>query len=675
MEPDAKLQFIPEPEPKQEIVVLLATPGMRDGPASPLVRLVREFEPYWRSAYPPPIICAVEGAYRAILRSGSLRGYPKFYCLPPGFRGALVYASDFVITYAMDDPDDVDKIDNHPVRVFYLIDPADPTSVYSETIALKRDCVVAGKTFLATRSAAAEWLTLQWYRQALRQSKENLAPWCLTCTEIQALADRLGPDGKHKLGIALVAHDRKKTHLLDFAFRHFDYLNNHYSVRYATGTTGTLLNGQKPPRPLSGKASELERIDELRRDLAGRLHGKSPWVSPQPSGPRGGDVQIARRVLDRQCRKVLFFEDPHYAREHEPDIQLLERTSRIPDLEVLCIHDYRSAEEWARAWEDCIESGIAAPMTLTEAYRRLFDVELIATSPSENSNEEELRWRGIVHTTAYYLLSFICYRARARRPSADIVRIGVTWGSAMHEVIDEITLVSQELEKIDGRIQGQLRRTYEPLKTTMEEMGDWPPMLTENLACPDFVQPTNVRAVPLVGIMGAVNPEVEANQNAKHLVDRIGGEAWELPQYAFLEREFASAVPETFSEEWEKLDVLVYTCEKPKPRLGSKVFADIPKLLWSSVNGSEGELGGMYLDEHGEEWPCGNFVRQGIPHSVVCGIARKGGAVLITGAQQRRLKPALAALRGGLASTFITDIGFAWELLRVHVGMQPSEES
>ena len=54
-----------------------------------------------------------------------------------------------------------------------------------------------------------------------------------------------------------------------------------------------------------------------------------PWVHRYLSGLLGGDAQIAELVLEHQCQRVIFFEDPHVARQHEADIQLLERAVRV----------------------------------------------------------------------------------------------------------------------------------------------------------------------------------------------------------------------------------------------------------------------------------------------------------------------------------------------------------
>ena len=69
------------------------------------------------------------------------------------------------------------------------------------------------------------------------------------------------------------------------------------------------------------------------------------------SGPLGGDAQLADLILDRRCRRVLFFEDPHVARQHEADIQLLERAARIATDFASCLNDPVSAARWARGWD------------------------------------------------------------------------------------------------------------------------------------------------------------------------------------------------------------------------------------------------------------------------------------------------------------------------------------
>ena len=114
-------------------------------------------------------------------------------------------------------------------------------------------------------------------------------------------ADRFHDHGNQTL--ALIAHDACKQAMLDFADRNFDVLSQ-FRHRVATGTTGQRLNALAWSK--------------------GWPEGQ-PWVQRFNSGPLGGDAQIADLVLERQCQRAVFFEDPHVARQHETDIQLPER--------------------------------------------------------------------------------------------------------------------------------------------------------------------------------------------------------------------------------------------------------------------------------------------------------------------------------------------------------------
>ena len=63
----------------------------------------------------------------------------------------------------------------------------------------------------------------------------------------------------------------------------------------------------------------------------------------------GGDAQIADLVLERHCQRAIFFEDPHVARQHEADIQLLERAVTTVTDEAVCITSPVVAARWAEA--------------------------------------------------------------------------------------------------------------------------------------------------------------------------------------------------------------------------------------------------------------------------------------------------------------------------------------
>jgi methylglyoxal synthase len=63
----------------------------------------------------------------------------------------------------------------------------------------------------------------------------------------------------------------------------------------------------------------------------------------------GGDAQIADLVLERRCQRAIFFEDPHVARQHEADIQLLERAVTTVTDAAVCMTSPRVATRWAEA--------------------------------------------------------------------------------------------------------------------------------------------------------------------------------------------------------------------------------------------------------------------------------------------------------------------------------------
>jgi len=100
--------------------------------------------------------------------------------------------------------------------------------------------------------------------------------------------------GGKKMRIALIAHDKKKDDMIDFAKRYKDILKDH--ELYGTGTTGKLIN-------------EIVGL-EVNRFL---------------SGPLGGDQQIGAKLAQGEMDMIIFLRDPLTAQAHEPDISALLR--------------------------------------------------------------------------------------------------------------------------------------------------------------------------------------------------------------------------------------------------------------------------------------------------------------------------------------------------------------
>lgn len=94
--------------------------------------------------------------------------------------------------------------------------------------------------------------------------------------------------------ISLIAHDKKKNEMVDFAKRYKDILECH--ELFATGTTGQLIS----------EATGLK----IHRFL---------------SGPLGGDQQIGAMIAETKMDIIFFLRDPLTAQPHEPDVSALLR--------------------------------------------------------------------------------------------------------------------------------------------------------------------------------------------------------------------------------------------------------------------------------------------------------------------------------------------------------------
>ena len=245
---------------------------------------------------------AVGRTYDAIAAAEMLKGYKGIVRYPYGREGGLMK----LVAEVVGMPGEGRALDG----AIYLTDPVDPSSIFPEALALKRQCVIHGKPFLSTVASARDWVEMERIHAGL-PSDRNADKW--HDYEAQTLA--------------LIAHDAMKPAMLDFAAKNFDLLSR-YRRRVGTGTTGQKLN-------------EMAWSKGWPAD--------KPWVDRYNSGPLGGDAQIADLVLERRCQRAIFFEDPHVARQHEADIQLLERAVTTVTHEVVCMTAPGVAQRWGDA--------------------------------------------------------------------------------------------------------------------------------------------------------------------------------------------------------------------------------------------------------------------------------------------------------------------------------------
>lgn len=108
--------------------------------------------------------------------------------------------------------------------------------------------------------------------------------------------------GKQK-NIALIAHDEKKSDILDWCEWNKKILQKHFLC--GTGTTATMITA-KTGLP----------------------------VRAYNSGPLGGDQQIGAKIVEGAIDFIVFFSDPLTAQPHDPDVKALLRIAGVYDIPI-----------------------------------------------------------------------------------------------------------------------------------------------------------------------------------------------------------------------------------------------------------------------------------------------------------------------------------------------------
>lgn len=131
----------------------------------------------------------------------------------------------------------------------------------------------------------------------LRRFLTSLSKNCITSEICKRKAACARPLKKAKIlnTIALVAHDQKKSDMVDFVKDHAKILST--ATIITTGTTGLRIK---------------EAVESLN-------------ITPVKSGPLGGDQQIGGMIADAEIDVLIFFIDPLTAMPHDVDVKALLR--------------------------------------------------------------------------------------------------------------------------------------------------------------------------------------------------------------------------------------------------------------------------------------------------------------------------------------------------------------
>ena len=108
--------------------------------------------------------------------------------------------------------------------------------------------------------------------------------------------------GKQK-NIALIAHDGKKSEIIEWCDTNKEILKKHFLS--GTGTTARMIT-DKTGLPVRG----------------------------YNSGPLGGDQQIGAKIVEGRIDFVIFFSDPLSAQPHDPDVKALLRIAQVYDIPI-----------------------------------------------------------------------------------------------------------------------------------------------------------------------------------------------------------------------------------------------------------------------------------------------------------------------------------------------------
>lgn len=142
---------------------------------------------------------------------------------------------------------------------------------------------------------------------------------------------------KERKRIVLIAHDNRKSELLEWAKWNKKLLSRH--ELFGTGTTGGIISNEL--------GLEVHRFK---------------------SGPLGGDQQVGSKVSEGEIDVMIFFWDPMSAQPHDVDVKALLRLAVVYNIPVAC---NRSSADFM----------ISSPLLQQEYERKIDDYAAVLVDP------------------------------------------------------------------------------------------------------------------------------------------------------------------------------------------------------------------------------------------------------------------------------------------------------
>lgn len=529
-----------------------------------------------------------------------------------------------------------------------FLDPNDPWSDAVENRALIRVCIRRRVRLITTYAAALRWATYE--ASAFDELKEPPHASWLRKNWQDGISNARNSDEHNLLpieqrSIALISHDKMKLEMVDFLNNqdHLALLAKHHRI-LATGTTGWVLKLLFSSNPhkfdpdihelgskehlistmvkmldeLQVKTKGHEEFDRLLEMLGAKLETThcdefADKVLPLPSGPDGGDVMAADEVLCNKCHAIIFFHDPLSPHPHNDDIRLLERTSRLHGVFSECVSDRQSAEHWINGLKRESASPNQFP-SIAELLRKKYRLNEVILAETDDNIDSIPLGTILARTCAGFVNQYI---QNAGRENKDI-RIGVTWGWGMRQVLIELTKMKNE---------GVLTKPTE--------------------------LPHKLLWSPIIGILTAEINDWEANMIAEGFRLFYDGQCEQLGCAGFSPK--GAIMPQNVKQFIETLQTanLVLTTASAwnaSASLANCTGLDLNKM--PSFERAVGNISGVFLNPAGKE-VTGKYTVVGLGRAGFQQVRKTGNVVLMCGGNNRN-RVILSALRANLVSVLIT---------------------